>query len=248
MARICLDHVSLSFPVLHTSHRSLKKALVASATSGAILKGADSLPIVQALRDISLQFSPGDRVGLIGPNGAGKSTLLRTIAGIYEPDQGMVEVTGSTVPLLDLGIGFDAELTGWENIRLRSMYLGIPPSRFEALAPDIARFTELGDYLDLPVKTYSSGMQLRLSLGVATAVDADILLMDEWVMAGDASFLNKARARVARFVEAAHILVLASHSEAIIREWCNKAVLMKGGEALVIGSVDEAFDAYHRMT
>lgn len=244
MASVLLNHVSVSFPVLHTGHRSLKKALVASATGGAILSGADSVPVVQALRDVTAQFVPGDRVGLVGPNGAGKSTLLRTIAGIYEPERGTVQVTGRVVPLLDLGIGFDTDLTGRENIRLRGMYLGIPPARFVALAPEIAEFTELGDYLDLPVRTYSSGMQMRLSLGIATAIEADVLLMDEWVLAGDAAFLDKASARMARFVEAARILVLASHSEAIIREWCNKALLLKGGIVVAAGDVDEVFDIY----
>lgn len=246
MASVLLDHVSVSFPVLHTGHRSLKKTLVASATGGAILRGANAVPVVQALHEVTAQFAPGDRVGLVGPNGAGKSTLLRAIAGIYEPERGTVQVTGSVVPLIDLGIGFDADLTGRENIRLRGMYLGIPPLRSEALAPEIADFTELGDYLDLPVRTYSSGMQMRLSLGIATAVEADVLLMDEWVMAGDAAFLAKARDRVARFVEAAHILVLASHSEAIIREWCNKAMLLKGGTVVAAGSVDDVFSEYAR--
>lgn len=246
MAHVVLDHVSVSFPVLHTGHRSLKKALVAQATGGAILRGAASVPMVQALHDVSAEFKPGDRVGLVGHNGAGKSTLLRVIAGIYEPNQGTVETRGRIVPLLDLGIGFDADLSGRENIRLRGMYLGVPPSRFEAMAPDIAAFTELGEFLELPVRTYSSGMQMRLALGIATAVEADVLLMDEWVLAGDAAFLEKARARMARFVESARILVLASHSEAIIREWCNKAILMKGGEVIASGVVDEVFREYAR--
>src|SRR5207344_2513438 len=155
-----------------------------------------------------------------------------------------VQVTGRVVPLLDLGIGFDSDLTGRENIRLRGMYLGIPPARFVALAPEIAEFTELGDYLDLPVRTYSSGMQMRLSLGIATAIEADVLLMDEWVLAGDVAFLDKARARMARFVEAARVLVLASHSEAIIQEWCNKALLLKGGIVAAAGDVDEVLDVY----
>ncbi|MBB1093371.1 ABC transporter ATP-binding protein [Rhodopseudomonas palustris] len=248
MARITLNHVSVNFPVLHTGQRSLKKALVAQATGGAILRDAASAPTVQALRDISAEFLPGDRVGLVGHNGAGKSTLLRVIAGIYEPNHGTVETQGRIVPLLDLGIGFDADLSGRENIRLRGMYLGVPPSRFEAMAPEIAAFTELGEFLDLPVRTYSSGMQMRLALGIATAIEADVLLMDEWVLAGDAAFLEKARARMARFVESARILVLASHSEAIIREWCNKAILMKGGEMLASGAVDEVFREYARQS
>lgn len=247
MAVVQLNNVSVSFPILHTGHRSLKKALVATATGGAILQEARSAPIVQALKEVSASFAPGDRVGLVGPNGAGKSTLLRVIAGIYEPDEGAVRVTGEIVPLLDLGLGFDNDLTGRENIRMRGMYLGLKSSRIEKLLPEIAEFTELGEYLDLPVRTYSSGMQMRLSLGVATAVEPDVLLMDEWVLAGDAAFIEKARSRLERFVERARILVLASHSESIIREWCNKAMLLKGGHMLAFGDVDEVFKEYGKM-
>lgn len=244
MTNISLDRVSISFPVLHTGHRSFKKALVATATGGAILRSARSAPVVCALENISASFEPGDRIGLVGSNGAGKSTLLRVIAGIYEPNSGSISVSGVVLPLLELGLGFDGDLTGWENIRLRGMYLGLKPSRFEKLAPEIAAFTELGEYLDLPVRTYSSGMQMRLSLGIATALEPDILLMDEWVMAGDAAFMQKAHNRMAGFVEKANILVLASHSEAIIREWCNKALLLKAGHAVAFGPVDIVMQKY----
>ncbi|WP_081581760.1 ABC transporter ATP-binding protein [Pararhodospirillum photometricum] len=193
MAKVILKDVSVSFPVLHTGNRSLKKALVATATGGAILREARSAPVVQALKDVTVSLEPGDRVGLIGTNGAGKSTLLRVIAGIYEPDTGDIHISGDVMPLLDLGLGFDGDLTGRENIRMRGMYLGLKPHDSKKLVPEIAAFTELGDYLDLPVRTYSSGMQMRLSLGVATAIQPDILLMDEWMMAGDATFMEKAK-------------------------------------------------------
>lgn len=247
MADIQLDRVTVRFPVLHTGHRSLKKMIVATATGGTILSEARSAPIVQALSGISLDFQSGDRIGLVGANGAGKSTLLRVLAGIYEPDEGTVRVDGEVMPLLDLGLGFDPDLTGRENIRLRGMYLGIKPTRFERLAPDIAAFTELGEYLDLPVRTYSSGMQMRLALGVATAVAPDILLMDEWMMAGDAHFMDKARDRLIGFVQKARIMVLASHSEPVIRQWCNKALLLRNGQIAAFGSVDEVMQDYERL-
>lgn len=248
MGSVVLQDVSIRFPILHTGHRSLKKSLVASATGGAILQDARSAIVVEALKGVSVSFENGDRIGLVGGNGSGKSTLLRTIAGIYEPDAGKISVAGNVMPLLDLGLGFDNDLTGRENIRLRGMYLGIKPSKANSLVPEIAAFSELGDYIDLPVRTYSSGMMMRLSLGVATALEPDILLMDEWLMAGDAQFMEKARARLAGFVERARIMVLASHSEQIIREWCNKALLLRAGSVVAFGSVDDVFSQYGRMS
>ncbi|WP_242390507.1 ABC transporter ATP-binding protein [Pararhodospirillum photometricum] len=203
--------------------------------------------MVQALKDVTVSLEPGDRVGLIGTNGAGKSTLLRVIAGIYEPDTGDIHISGDVMPLLDLGLGFDGDLTGRENIRMRGMYLGLKPHDSKKLVPEIAAFTELGDYLDLPVRTYSSGMQMRLSLGVATAIQPDILLMDEWMMAGDATFMEKAKKRIDTFIEKANILVLASHSEAIIRQWCNKAIMLKGGNMISYGKTDNVFKDYNRI-
>lgn len=148
------------------------------------------------------------------------------------------------MPLLDLGLGFNPNMTGRENIRMQGMFLGYEPSTLDAIRAEIEEFTELGDYLDLPLRTYSAGMQMRLSLGVATALRPDILLMDEWLMAGDAAFLAKACARLESFVANASILVLASHAEAIIRQWCNKAMYLKGGRLVFLGDVDEAFERY----
>ncbi|MBB4017398.1 ABC-2 type transport system ATP-binding protein/lipopolysaccharide transport system ATP-binding protein [Chelatococcus caeni] len=246
MAEILIEDLHLSFPVLHTGHRSLKKTIVSTATGGAIQRDARALPIVHALQGISMHIHPGDRIALIGPNGSGKSTLLRVMAGIYEPTAGYIRTDGEIVPLLDLNLGLNGDMTGRENILTRGMYLGIPPKDFERFAPEIEEFTELGPYLDLPVRTYSSGMQMRLSLGVATTLEPDILLMDEWVLAGDAKFLSKARERMSRFVEKASILVVASHSEEIIKTWCNKAVYLKAGVIQAIGSVDDVMREYKK--
>jgi ABC-type polysaccharide/polyol phosphate transport system ATPase subunit len=248
VVQVVLDHVSLSFPILHVAHRSLKKAILATATGGAIMRESHSAPVVQALTDISCSFASGDRIGLIGWNGAGKSTLLRVIAGIYEPSAGRVHTQGNIMPLLDLGVGFNGDLTGRENIRLRGMYLGYRPSVFETLAPEIEEFTELGGYLDLPVRTYSSGMQMRLAFGIATALQPDILLMDEWILAGDAAFVDRAHARIAGFVEKTHILVLASHAEGIVRQWCNKAIFLKSGRVEMLGPVDDVLAEYKRRS
>jgi ABC-type polysaccharide/polyol phosphate transport system ATPase subunit len=246
VAVVALKDVSLSFPILHMGHRSLKKALVATATGGAIMREARAAPVVQALSGISTYFSSGDRIGLVGANGAGKSTLLRIIAGIYEPTEGRIQTEGTIVPLLDIGVGLNPDLTGRENIRLRGMYLGFKPSEFTALANEIEGFTDLGSYLDLPVRTYSSGMQMRLTLAVATAVQPDILLMDEWILAGDSSFLEKARKRMQDFVARASILVIASHSEDIIKTWCTKAMFLKKGRIEAFGPVDSVIAQYNR--
>ena len=245
MVQVLLNRVGVEFPVLHVSHRSLKKALIATATGGAILKEAHSAPVIRALANITATFQAGDRIGLVGPNGAGKTTLLRAIAGIYEPSRGFVRTEGDITTLLELGLGFNIDMTGRENIRLRGMYMGLRPAEIAKLAPEIEAFTELGDYLDMPIRTYSSGMQLRLSFAVATCRQPDILLMDEWVMAGDAAFVAKARARIEEFVSSSRILVLASHSDATIRQWCNKAMYLAGGELRMFGDTDEVLAAYH---
>ena len=245
MAAIELEGVHVRFPLLHnTSHRSLKKALVAGLTGGAIMRDARSAPVVHALNDVSLRLEVGDRVGLVGLNGAGKSTLLRVLAGVYEPEEGRITVQGRVAALLNINLGFNAEMTGRENLRLRGMYMGLRGHESAALVPEIAAFTELGEYLDLPVRTYSSGMQMRLALGMATAVQPDILLMDEWLLAGDAPFMERARQRVEEFVQRARILVLASHSARLIRTWCNKAVYLEHGRVRAAGPVAAVMDEY----
>ena len=247
MALVEMNNVSISFPILHVSHRSLKKAIVATATGGVIQREAKSAPVVQALTAISGVFKPGDRVALIGPNGSGKTTLLRAIGGIYEPSSGTLRTEGSVMTLLDLSLGFNYDMTGRENIRLRGMYLGLKPEQIRELSPQIEAFTELGDYLDMPIRTYSSGMQLRLSFAVATSIQPDILLMDEWVLAGDASFVKKAQARMEQFVTGSRILVLASHSDAILRQWCNKAMFLISGHLVSYGEVGAVLDAYEEF-
>lgn len=246
MSLVQLDQLSIEFPIMHAGHRSFKKTVLARATGGKILTGARAAPVVRALSDITVDMAAGDRVALIGPNGAGKTTLLRAIAEIYEPTRGSVYTEGRVMALLDLSLGMNHDISGRENIRLRGRYLGMTAQEIDALAPEIAEFTELGDYLDMPTRTYSSGMLLRLAFAIATAIEPDILLLDEWMMAGDATFVTKARNRMERFVERSKILVLASHSEEIIRQWCNKAMFMKGGELIGYGDVGEMCALYRQ--
>ncbi|MGL3111868.1 ABC transporter ATP-binding protein [Bradyrhizobium sp. BR 1432] len=242
--RLTLDGVSVSFPIYSGGSRSLKKGLLYRGSRGRIASDANDRLVVEALRNVSLQFSIGDRVALIGANGAGKTTLLRVMAGIYEPVSGVVRVSGRISPMFDIGLGIDPELSGLENIRLRGLLLGLSPDEIERLVPDIGAFTELGDYLDLPARTYSSGMLTRLTFAVATCFAPEILLMDEWILAGDAGFLAKAERRIESFVENASVLVLASHNEQICRTWCTKAVWLDSGEVKAVGRIDEILSAY----
>jgi ABC-type polysaccharide/polyol phosphate transport system ATPase subunit len=241
---LTLQNVSVSFPIYHSGTRSLKKRLLSRGTGGQLASDANDRIVVEALRNLSLSLSPGDRVALVGHNGAGKTTLLRVMAGIYEPFAGTVIARGRISPMFDISLGIDHEISGYDNIRLRGLILGLTPQEIEKLMPDIAEFTELDDYLDIPVRTYSSGMKTRLTFAVATCFSPEILLMDEWIVAGDAGFLAKAQHRIQSFVERASILVLASHSIEICRKWCNKAVWLERGEIKMQGDIETVLAAY----
>lgn len=238
MASIILDQVSVEFSIYQGSSRSLKKSLLRAGTGGRFAQDADERICIQALRNLSLAIEHGDRLGIVGPNGAGKTTLLRVLAGVYEPVGGRVLIDGRVSPLFDVGLGMDPEATGEENIILRGLYLGFSKKEIEARTREIADFTELGGYLELPVRTYSAGMLLRLAFAVSTCVQPDILLMDEWVLVGDTKFMEKANHRVANFVNSSSILVLASHSQEVIRQWCNKAIRLDQGEIVAMGDVE----------
>ena len=246
MARISLEQVTIEFPIYNARGRSLTGELF-RRTVGGIIKSdkAHNVSIV-ALREISLELADGDRLGLIGHNGAGKSTLLRVFAGIYEPLAGRVQIQGSVASLTDLTMGMNMEATGYENIVLRGVFLGLQVGEVRRMIPEIEAFTELGEFLDLPLRTYSSGMLLRLAFAVTTAIVPEILIMDELIGAGDAAFVSKATARLNQMIGNSRILVIASHSVDTIRRFCNKAALMETGRIISIGPVDEVIDLYAR--
>ncbi|WP_244847092.1 MULTISPECIES: ABC transporter ATP-binding protein [unclassified Caballeronia] len=229
MAFLSLSNCSLNLPVYGASNRSLKQMVLSAATGGRIAANSRKLTVVEALRDVTLEIKAGDRVGLVGHNGAGKTTLLRMLAGIYEPTTGRFCSKGRVTSLLDLTLGLDYEATGYENIVLRGLILGASKAEMVRLTPQIAEFSELGDYLQMPVRTYSSGMVLRLAFAIVTSMHADVLLMDEWLSVGDASFVKKAEAHMTKFVGNADILVLASHNKDIIDDLCNMIVEMEHG-------------------
>jgi ABC-2 type transport system ATP-binding protein/lipopolysaccharide transport system ATP-binding protein len=245
---LILENVSVSFPIYHGGSRSLKKRLLFRSSGGHIATDANQRITVEALRNVSARFQPGDRVALIGSNGAGKTTLLRAMAGIYEPVSGSVTSRGRISPMFDINLGIDTDISGYENIRLRGLILGLTQREIDERMQDIVEFTELGDYLDIPVRTYSSGMMTRLVFAVATCFAPEILLMDEWIVAGDAAFISKAQHRIQNFVEKASILVLASHSLEVCRRFCKTALWMESGQIKAFGPIAEVLDAYTATT
>nr|WP_294553274.1 ABC transporter ATP-binding protein [uncultured Rhodopila sp.] len=242
-ARIEVENVSVWFPLYHGSSRSLKKMVVAAA-SGRLGQDQQQRVVVRALRDVHLSLDHGDRLGLVGSNGAGKTTLLRVLAGIYEPVIGRVRVQGSLNALLDPSLGMNMELTGRENILLRGLYNGLPKPMLPRLEEDVAEFAELSDFLDLPVRIYSAGMVVRLGFALATAIKPQILLMDEWFLAGDAVFLEKAKHRLEEMVRGADILVLSSHQADIIRDWCTRVLWLDQGQVRADGAPEEVLAQY----
>jgi lipopolysaccharide transport system ATP-binding protein len=242
-ARIEVENVSVLFPLYHGNSRSLKKMVVAAA-SGRLGQDQQQRVVVRALQDVNLRLESGDRLGLVGSNGAGKTTLLRVLAGIYEPVGGRLRVQGSLNALLDPSLGMNMELTGRENILLRGLYNGLPKSMLPRLEDDVAEFAELADFIDLPVRIYSAGMVVRLGFALATAIKPQILLMDEWFLAGDAVFLEKAKQRLEAMVRGAEILVLSSHQADIIRDWCTRVLWLDQGQVRADGSPEAVLPQY----
>lgn len=249
MATITVRDLSIYFPLIGADSQSLKRYLKQVAIGGTLARRERSKQTsLVALRDVNLALRPGDRLGLIGANGSGKTTLLRCLAGAYAPDKGVVEVNGRIASLLDLGMGIDSSATGLENIRLRGLVAGLTPREIAAKTDAIAEFSGLGPFLAMPMKTYSSGMQARLAFATATSVEAEVLLMDEWIAVGDAEFRRQAQERLTSLVEQAHILVIASHDPNLIRSMCNKVVRMDHGQASEIVSVDYMEELMARPT
>ena len=246
-ARIELDQVDVEFPIYHGNSRSLKRTVFAAA-SGRLQEDARHRIVVQALRGVSFRLGHGERLGLVGRNGAGKTTLLRTLAGVYEPAVGQIRVQGSIGAMLDTSLGMNAEMTGRENIVLRGLTNGLDKRGIRDLEEDVQAFAELDAFLDLPLRFYSSGMMVRLGFALATAIRPQVLLMDEWILAGDAAFMDKARARLEDLVRGAEILVLSSHNDAIIRDWSTRVLWMDAGRVRMDGAPDAVLAAYNEAS
>lgn len=237
---VCLDYI------IKTGSISFKKIAIDSLKSFITKKTSTALyhSSFRALKNINLSIEKGDRIGLIGRNGAGKSTLLRVLAKVYKPNVGTIDVKGNISSLFDINLGLNSEASGYDNIVLLGIMRGFSKRKAENLIPDVESFTELGSFLKAPVRTYSTGMQMKLVFAVATAENPDILLIDEIIGAGDAHFMEKATIRLRNLIDRSHILVLTSHSNDIIRRFCNKAIVLDKGEIQFIGDVNEGTRFY----
>ena len=246
MTKILATDLCVDYPLFDFNGRSIRSSLLHTATGGRIVTGnnGNKVSAVRALDRVSFEFNVGDRIGLVGHNGSGKSTLLKVLAGAYEPTSGDLEVHGKVASMLSISVGLDAEATGYENIYLRGSLMGLKPNETDKLIGEICDFAELGDYIDLPIKTYSSGMWMRLAFAISTSIPADIILMDEWLSAGDAGFSVKANQRIEDLVDQAKILVLASHSPDLVRRSCNRILRMEHGS--VISEVSGDFTVSNR--
>jgi lipopolysaccharide transport system ATP-binding protein len=230
VAHVKADNLVVDFPIYGAKTRSLKSTFINAATGGRLAHDAKEHIVIRALNGVSFELNEGDRVGIVGHNGSGKTTLLRVLVGAYEPVSGSIRTAGRIASMLSITVGMDMEATGYENIFLRAAIMGLKPQETNTVVGEICEFSGLGDYIDMPMRTYSSGMAMRLAFAISTSVAADIIVMDEWLSAGDASFSEKAQARLTALVDRAKILVLASHDENLIRKNCNKILHLDHGD------------------
>ncbi len=243
MAIIETSGVSLEFPAFTPSARSLQLRVYDKL--GGVIAKHDQAIIVRALDNVSLTLRDGDRLGLIGHNGAGKTSLLRVMSRVYRPSSGTVRIVGTQSSYTDLALGMDGEASGWDNIIFRCVFLGMTFAEARRMAPEIAEFSGLGGHLDMPVRTYSTGMFVRLAFSISTAIHPDILIMDEMIGAGDADFIAKAEQRLTSLLERSKILVISSHDMAIVQRLCTEVAWLEKGRVRLLGTPADVIQAYH---
>jgi len=244
MSHIIFDSVGVDFPIFNANGRSLTSRVLEVATGGRLDKDPSGHVLVRSLQDLNFEISNGERVGLLGHNGAGKSTLLRVLSRVYHPQAGKAKIEGRITSLIDISLGINPEATGRENIFLRGRLLGLSKPEIEQKFDEIVAFSELGEFIEMPVRTYSTGMHLRLAFAVSTVVKPEILLMDEWLSVGDESFMHKAEARLTALVDSAQILVIASHSRDLIEKTCTRAIWLEHGQIKMDGTASAVSAAY----
>ncbi len=245
-SKVKIQNVHLDFPIYDYESRSLRNKIKSykKIKKNLITNTGQNNQIIKALKNVSFNFSHGDRIGLLGPNGSGKTTLLKLIAGIYFPTSGSIERYGDISCMLDIGFGFEQDATGYENIILSNITRGLTKRKIDTIIAEIADFSGLGEFLDMPIRTYSSGMQARLAFSSAIASSPDILLIDEFFSTGDIEFSKKSKKKVLEMMDNSSILVFASHDLDLIQKICNKAVYMKNGEVCFLGNTKDTIDCY----
>jgi lipopolysaccharide transport system ATP-binding protein len=244
MAYITLEKASVVLPIFNSSARSITNTLVSAATGGVLTAQKGGHLSIEALKNIDLEIVEGDRIGIVGHNGSGKSTLLRLLSGVYEPSSGKIKRSGTVSSLVDISLGINGENTGRENIFLRGKLMGLTKKEIDQKIDEIIEFSELGDYINLPVRIYSSGMLLRLAFSVSTSITADILIMDEWLSVGDGAFAERSSQRLRNLVDESEILVIASHTRELLEETCNKIVWLEHGLIRKVGPTQEILPEY----
>jgi lipopolysaccharide transport system ATP-binding protein len=233
MSIIQAKNLIVEFPVIGANGAgSLRKSAINFATGGFFAKDIKNRTVVRALDNLSFTFNEGDRIGIVGHNGSGKSTLLQVLAGVYEPISGEIKVDGQVTSMLSITLGMDAEVSGIENIYLRGRLMGLSKSEVDGMVDRIIDFSELGNFIDLPLRAYSSGMTMRLAFSIATSVDSDIILMDEWLSVGDIGFVKKAQDRLMHMMEKSRLVVLASHNHSLVSNICTKVIQLEHGKII----------------
>lgn len=248
MASIDFQNVSVDFPVFNSSGRSLKKRLLRVATGGQLNEDASGVVVIRALEALNFRVQDGERVALLGHNGAGKTTLLRVLSGVYAPTFGQASVNGQLGSLIDISLGIDPEASGRENIYIRGRLLGMSAAEIKSRTPEIIEYSELGDFIEMPVRTYSTGMHMRLAFTISTTLRPEILLMDEWLSVGDEGFKHKAESRMKDVVQSTSILIVATHSRELAINTCTRAILLEHGKIKMDATPQVVCDAYFGPT
>jgi lipopolysaccharide transport system ATP-binding protein len=244
MASIKLENVIVDFPIYNASSRSLKQRFIGAATGGRLAADTTGHVIVRALDGISLEFHDGERIGLVGHNGSGKSTLLRVLGGAYVPTSGSALIEGKVGSLIDISLGIDPEATGRENILIRGALLGLKRAEIDSYATELIEFTGLGNFIDMPLRTYSTGMQLRLAFAISTVRRPEVLLMDEWLGAADEEFEPRMVNRLNDLVSSSNILIIASHTVELLRKLCSRVVWLNQGRVEADGEPKDILPKY----
>jgi lipopolysaccharide transport system ATP-binding protein len=239
-----LNNVCVDIPVYNVNSRSIKKTLIKSLGQNKIVQDQSGIQMVQALKNINIDLNSGDRLGLIGPNGAGKSTLLRVLSGVYSPTSGSISSKGKVSSLIDLTLGMDVEASGIENIYIQGELFEIPKKIIDKNIDDIINFSELNEFIEMPIRTYSAGMIFRLGFSVLTFLQPEILIMDEWIAVGDNNFSKKVNERLKFILEKTKVFVIASHSKDLILDVCNRVVWIENGTVRLDGSPKKLCDLY----